>query len=84
MVVILQGVWDEGFENEEREPEQKEEEFPRKKFYRPCLSCFAVLSLAAAVQCVAPRLGEFLLRRLDDVRLLRRGSGDDRRCERWG
>ncbi|CAB1105444.1 unnamed protein product [Ectocarpus sp. CCAP 1310/34] len=74
---------DEGFENEEREAEQKEEEFPRQMLYRPCLSCFGVLSLAAAVQHVAPRLGEFLLRQLDDVHLLRRGSVDSR-CERWG
>lgn len=82
MVVVLQGVWDEGHENEQREAAQKEGEFPRK-FYRSCLSCSAVLSLAAALQCIAPRLGEFLLRQLDDVRLSRRGSGD-RRCERWG
>ncbi|CAM9507310.1 unnamed protein product [Ectocarpus fasciculatus] len=83
LVVILQGVWDEGHENEQREAAQKEVEgFPRK-FYRSCLSCLAVLSLGAALQCIAPRLGEFLLRQLDDVRLSRRGSVD-RRCERWG
>lgn len=84
MVVILQGVWDEGRENEEREAAaQREDGFP-SKFNRSCLSCFAVLSLTAALQFVAPRLGEFLLSQLDDVRLLRRGSSGDRRCERWG
>eukprot|EP00752_Nemacystus_decipiens_P007518 g6718.t1 len=73
-VVVLQGVWDEAQDNNEGAPD----------LYLSALSCLAVLALGILLHLVAPILGGFLLRQLDDVRLTRCFPGGDRRYARWG
>lgn len=74
IVVVLQGVWD-GTRDNGKDPHDP---------YRPALSCLAVLSIGILLHLVAPSLGGFLLRQLDDVRLARLLPSGDRRCARWG
>ena len=74
IATVLQEVWDEARGGEE-EP---------RDLYRSALSCLAVLSLAILLHLIAPSMGEFLLRQLDDVRLARMLPRGDRRCARWG
>lgn len=75
IVVVLQGVWDETPGNEGD---------PRDPHLSASLSCLVVLSLSILLHLVAPHLGGFLLRQLDDVRLARLLRGGDRRYARWG
>ena len=74
IVTVLQGVWDEAQDNEEN----------ARGLYLSALSCLAVLALGTLLHLIAPSIGGFLLRQLDDVRLARLLPGDDRRHARWG
>eukprot|EP00903_Cladosiphon_okamuranus_P006146 g6047.t1 len=74
MVIVLQGVWSQaqGSEEDSRDP------------YLSALPCLAVLSLGILAHLVAPSIGGFLLRQLDDVRLASPLPSGDRPCARWG
>lgn len=76
VVVILQAVWSEtqhtdGERHQQQQPQQQQRHRRLQDLrlpYRPALSSLAVLSLAAVLQLIAPYLGGFLCRQLDDVR----------------
>lgn len=74
MVILVQGVWDEAQDNKQ----------DARDLYLSALSCLAVLALSTLLHLIAPSLGGFILRQLDDVRLARLLPTGDRSCARWG
>ncbi|CAN0159552.1 unnamed protein product [Scytosiphon promiscuus] len=85
VVVILQAVWSEAQQREDEHQQQQQQQQRHQRQedarlpYHSALSSLAVLAIAVALQLVAPRLGGFLFRELDDVRpprlvLLRDGT----------